>query len=175
MIPQLDNLTAAMDRKWGVDRLPDLMPPAWRTRYAALRSELNEAIEAGAPTDATATALFAALQKMDAKATEQGSFPLDPTCIEIRRGGMIYAIAPDAETARACSLTAQWEQREVTVYLADALLDAALANPTLQAIHASFPGAVVSASPTEFRPGKRKADLGRDEIPFGGDEEGEAA
>lgn len=175
MIPQLDNLTAAMDRKWGVDRLPDLMPPAWRTRYAALRAELNEAIEAGAPTDAPATALVAALQKMDAKAVEQGSFPIGDRCLEVRRPGGIFAIALDAEAARAASLTAQWEQRAVTVYLADALLDAALANPMLSAIHASFPGAVVSAAPAEFRPGKRMADFGRDEIPFGGDEEGEAA
>ena len=169
-LDQLDNIAAAMERRWGIDRLPGLMPTAWRAKFDALTDSLNEAITNGADTTAHAAALAKAWQAMDAKATAQGSFPLDPKCLELRKDGRLFAIALDAETARACSLGAQWEQRLVSVYLADALLDAALANPTLRAVHATFPGATVTTQPAAFRPGKRKADLGHDEIPFGGED-----
>lgn len=174
-LDQLDDLASGMERKWGIDRLPRLMPQAWRTKFDALKAQLDAAITSGTDTTEAATALAKAWRMMDAKAVEQGSFPLDAKCYEVRRGGMTFAIAPDAETARACSLLAQWEQREVTIYTADALLDAARANPTLQAIHATFPGAMVTAMPTEFRPGKRKTTDLDDVIPFPNPEEGEAA
>jgi hypothetical protein len=164
-LDQLDDLAASIERRWGIDRLPRLMPEAWHAKFAALKAQLDDAISNGADTTGPAAALATAWRKMDEKATAQGSFPLDPRCVEVREDGQIFAVAPDAETARACSLLAQWEQREVTVYLAAPLIKAARANPTLQAIHAAWPGALVTALPAPMREGKRRMDVA-DEIPF---------
>ena len=173
-LTQLDNIAAGMERRWGIGRLPGLMPKVWRDRFDTLKAALDAAIASGADTDAPAAALIKAWQAMDAKATAQGSFPIPPA-LEVRtRDGRIVAIVADDEAGHAASLLAQWEQREVTVYTAAAMVEAAEGNETLRAIHATFPGARVTTPPAEMRQGKRRFESD-DEIPFPNPEAGEAA
>ena len=173
-LAQLDNIAAGMERRWGVDRLPALMPKVWRDRFEALQLELYTAINNDLDTDAPAAALIKAWQAMDQKATAQGSFPVAPAIETRAPDGRIIAIAPDADAAHAVSLLAQWEQRQVTVYTAAAMVAAAEGNETLRAIHATFPGARVTTAPAEMRAGKRRFESD-DEIPFPNPEAGEAA
>jgi hypothetical protein len=173
-LAQLDNIASGMERRWGIARLPDLMPKAWRAKFDTLKAALDAAISTGADTDAPAAALIAAWQKMDEKATQQGSFPVTPA-MEVRTpDGRIIAIVPDATAGHAASLLAQWERREVTVWDANAIVAALDGNPTIRAIHAQFAGALVTTAPADVRAGKRRMDVA-DEIPFGGDEAEEAA
>ena len=173
-IAQLDNIASGMERRWGIDRLPALMPKAWQAKFDTLKAALDTAITNGADTDAPAAALIKAWQLMDEKAKAQGSFPV-AQAIEVKTpDGRIIAIAPDAEAGHAASLLAQWEQRQVTVYTAAAMVAAAEGNATLRAIHATFPGARVTTPPAEMRPGKRRFDSD-DEIPFPNPDAEEAA
>jgi hypothetical protein len=173
-LAQLDNVASGMERRWGIDRLPALMPKVWSDRFTALKAALDAAIQAGADTDAPAAALIKAWQAMDAKATAQGSFPVAPA-IEVRTAdGRIIAIVPDAEAGHAASLLAQWERREVTVWDAQTMVAALEGNATMRAIHATFPGARVTTPPAEMRAGKRRFDSD-DEIPFPNPDAEEAA
>jgi hypothetical protein len=174
-LAQLDNIASGMERRWGIDRLPALMPNAWRAKFDTLKAALDTAIANGADTDAPAAALIKAWQLMDAKATEQGSFPVAPA-LEVRTAaGRIIAITPDAASGHAASLLAQWERREVTVWAANAMVAALEGNPLIQAIHAQFAGALVTTPPAEMRAGKRKANFEPDEIPFPNPDAEEAA
>ncbi len=173
-ITQLDNIAAGMERRWGIDRLPALMPKVWSDRFTALQAALDAAIASAADTDAPAAALIKAWQAMDAKATAQGSFPVAPALEVKTPDGRIIAIVPDAEAGHAASLLAQWERREVTVWDANAIIAALEGNAQIQAIHATFPGARVTTPPAEMRQGKRRFESA-DEIPFPNPDAEEAA
>jgi hypothetical protein len=175
MTPQLDETAHQMEMRWGVDRLIRLVSPETAARFTHWQDKLNAALEHGGGNVAElASIVERGWKAMDAEATARNAVPIKDRWKEYRRGNAIFAIADDEEAAHACSLVAQWERREVSVYLADALLDAALANPMLKAIHAAWPGALVTTPPAEHRQGRRRMDSG-DDIPFPNPDEGEAA
>lgn len=53
-VGRLDEVAHAMERKWGIDRLPKLVDPALAARFEAQREKLNEALRSERP-DAIAT------------------------------------------------------------------------------------------------------------------------
>ena len=86
-----------MDLKWGIDRLPTLVPPELAGRYGAALGHLNECIAANDP-DATAAAsanLARALVKLDQVATESGATPASGEYWEYELEGYHCAIVKD--------------------------------------------------------------------------------
>lgn len=174
-LDQLDDLASSMERRWGIDRLPRLMPQAWRTKFDTLKAQLDAAITSGSDTTEAATALAKAWRMMDAKATEQGSFPLPPACYSIRCEDSIVEIAETQEHATALLWWAKNEGRTVAVWTLAEVATVLNLHGIAHKAKEVFPGAMVTAMPTEFRPGKRKTTDLDDVIPFPNPEEGEAA
>lgn len=169
-LDQLDDLANSMERRWGVDRLPRLMPTAWRAKFDTLKTALDGAIAARADTEAPAAALAKAWRMMDAKATEQGSFPLPPMCFSVKAGEHVIEVAHDQTHATALIWQARNEGRTVSVWTLEEVATVLHLHGIAHAAKEAWPGAHVTAMPTEFRAGKRKADDLNDEIPFGGED-----
>lgn len=167
-IAALDNIAAGMERKWGVDRLPTLVPDQWRERFLQRRAELDAAIKANANTDAAAEAMAKAWQALDGKATALGCFPIPAGVAEVNLPGHgIVAIAHDDDAARAAILQAKFEGRRIAVWTMTEVAVVLTVHGIAHAAKHEFPGALVSTLPAEMRPGRRKAGLPEDAIPFG--------
>lgn len=97
-----------MDRKWGVDRLPDLVSPATAERWGLAISQLNDAISACdvSLTVARVEACLRGFAVMDAEATAAGNKPASPDLWQHEHLGHRFAIIrdgaewPAAEAAR---------------------------------------------------------------------------
>lgn len=176
MTPQLDETAHTLEMKWGVDRLPKLVTRETAERFGYWRDQLNDAIEHGA-THARIQELADIVERgwkaMEAEALARGCFPLPPACYSIRCEDSIVEIAETQEHATALLWWAKNEGRTVAVWTLDEVATVLNLHGIAHKAKMAFPGAMVTALPTEFRPGKRKANLGHEEIPFGG--EGEAA
>lgn len=175
-LDQLDSLAASMERKWGVDRLPRLVPPAWRAKFETLQAQLDAASSFGGDATAAIAALAKAWRLMDAEATAAGHEPMAPAFAEAEWApGRLFAVAHDDAHRQTLVARNKHEGRDVSVFTVADLARLVASIPDVARIYELFPGAYIAAQPATFRPGKRKADLPQDEIPFGGDEEGEAA
>lgn len=164
----LDNIAAGMERKWGVDRLPALAGKDTRTRFDHWREKLNAAIEAGADTDHLAGIVARGWQAMDAAATALGCFPIPAGVAEVNLPGHgIVAIAHSDEAARAAILQAKFEGRRIAVWTMTEVAAVLTVHGIAHAAKHEFPGALVTTLPAEMRPGRRKAGLPEDAIPFG--------
>jgi hypothetical protein len=73
-IAPMDRLALEMDRKWGIDRLPELVTPEMATRYGQAMAHMNECIRLGDPAKCVAAAnnCIRGLHAMDAEATKLG-------------------------------------------------------------------------------------------------------
>ena len=73
-IAPMDRLALEMDRKWGIDRLPEIVSPETAQRYGVAMAHLNECLESGDPEKCKAAAegCMRGLQFMDAEATANG-------------------------------------------------------------------------------------------------------
>lgn len=151
-----------MDRKWGIDRLPDLVSAATADRWGLAMAQLNEAIEAGdhALTVQRVDACLRGFAIMDAEATAAGHDPSNPEVWEYELDGVLYGIVQDgcewpaAEAARPGIKL--HSLREAVV----ALKAYKSAAPILETVKRSFPDATITA----IRP--VDDDLGGDKIPF---------
>lgn len=93
----LDELTRAMDRKWGVDRLPELVPVEMAARYGKAVAALNAALDAQDVEAAKANAanVMRGLSAMDAEAERAGATRADQTIWEYEVDGFKFAILRD--------------------------------------------------------------------------------
>lgn len=102
-VAPLDRAAIEMDRKWGIDRLPELVEPAMALKYGAAMAYMNAAI--GKPDPAAAAQAAAncikGLQAMDAAATAAGHKPLSPQVWEVEIDGEKYAILREVGDWRA--------------------------------------------------------------------------
>lgn len=181
MTPQLDETAHRLEMKWGADRLPRLVAKATAERFGYWRDQLNDAIEHGADkprVEELAAIVERGWLALDTEATAAGAFPMPAACYSINlaeQGLGIVEIADTQEHATCLIHAAKIEGRTVAVWtLAEVATVLALHGIAHKAKEV-FPGAMVTTAPAEFRPGKRKADLGEDVIPFGGDDAEEAA
>lgn len=178
MTPQLDELAHQMEMRWGVDRLPRLVTPETAARFQHWADKLNNALEHGGSDVAELAGIVERGWKaMDAEATARGCFPLPPACysVDLRLQGLgIVEIAIDQAHATALIWQARNEGRTVAVWTLSEVGTVLVLHGVAHAAKEAFPGAVVTALPAEFRPGKRRMDVA-DEIPFPNPEEGEAA
>jgi len=163
-VAPFDRVCRDMERKWGIDRLPELVAPETAARFGKAMGVLNDAINRA---DADATAAAAAncirgLQAMDAAATAAGHKPISPGVWEVEYEGRTFGIIRDtaewpAAAAQRPGLTL-YTLREVAVALA-ASADA------VAVVKAAMPGAQVTAirKPAPLSP---LAEELEDEIPW---------
>jgi hypothetical protein len=155
-----DTMARAMDRKWGVDRLPELVSPAMADRWATAMINLNAAIASADPalTAARVAACLRGFTAMDAEATAAGHQPITPDAIEITVDGKLCAILRDAAAWPAYSAA----RPGVRVYTLQEVSNALAAyGGTVAAIKDHFPGAQIAER--KRTPLETAID---DEIPF---------
>lgn len=72
-----DRMAHDMDKKWGVDVLPELVSPETAAKYGSAMAKLNSAIESQDPAmvAARAAVCMRGMQAMDAEATAAGKKP----------------------------------------------------------------------------------------------------
>jgi hypothetical protein len=155
----LDGASNEMDKRWGIDRLPELVSPDSAARWGKAMAGLNAAIDA---QDADKTKFWVeicirGLNAMDAEAVALGRPISDPMIWEHEYEGTVYGIIEDGREWPAAYAKrpgiAIHSMREVAVALHEHR------NGLVNAVKLAFPGAEVKAV---RRP---KADL-EDDIDF---------
>lgn len=150
-----------MDRKWGVDRLPELVSPATAERWGLAMAHLNEAISSAdhKMTVARVEACLRGLAVMDAEATQAGHQTSDPNVWEYEYEGHTFGVIEDGREWPAV----QDKRPGLTIY---SMREVAVALHThrnaVATVKANFPGANVVAI-------RQRTDLEKeldDEIPF---------
>ena len=93
----LDRMAREMDRKWGVDRLPDLVSPEMAVKYGSAMGKLNAAVRESdvAHTVARAEVCVRGLRAMDAAADAAGMPHSDPDIWEYQIDGHTFGIIAD--------------------------------------------------------------------------------
>ena len=93
----LDRMAREMDRKWGVDRLPDLVSPEMAAKYGSAMGKLNAAVRESdvAHTVARAEVCVRGLRAMDAAADAAGMPHSDPDIWEYQIDGHTFGIIAD--------------------------------------------------------------------------------
>lgn len=83
-LDRLDAVASAMERKWGIDRLPKLVDAPLAVRFRSQAERLDEAIrsDVSAAVSAQAEAMLRAWNALDAAAITAGWKPLAPTIWE---------------------------------------------------------------------------------------------
>lgn len=163
----LDKLARDMEAKWGIDRLPELVPPEMAAKFGGALGQLQVAMRTD---DLTSVQRFVAnvmkgWQAMDAAATAAGHQPTAPECWPVRIGEQRAWIVRDPGMR---ALINGEPQGSVTYTLDEVgrLLALALGSgaATINGTKDLFPGATVR----EIRPTKPPCDFegGGDQIPF---------
>ena len=142
-ITQVDDLANAMERKWGIDRLPRLVSPEAQARWAATLEACQGEWTPQADKDAM---MMRAWRGMDAAATAAGAEPLPPGLWEQRADdGTIVVICRDGEHAQVEILRAKHDGRVVATWTLEEVVRVVLAanGAVVSSIKAAFPGATV--------------------------------
>lgn len=124
-VAPFDRMAIEMDRKWGVDRLPELVSPEIASKYGNTLAELNQALRSNDP-DASikwAEACMRGMAFMDAEAERLGHKPMPSEMIEVEADGFHIGILKDA---------AQWQD------IADARPGLKLVSPRQVAMAVKF-------------------------------------
>lgn len=166
-IAPLDRMAIEYDRKWGIDRLPEIVSPETAQRYGAAMAHLNECIEASDPATVQAAAenCMRGLQAMDAEATASKKPTATGEFWEYELTGhdgnppFKFAIMADPhewQTSQASRPDLRFfTMREVAI-----ALQAHANSPLIDAVKKNFPASeVVSIRPGRIPPGG-------DPIPF---------
>ena len=142
----VDQIAAAMERKWGADRLRLLVPTEWREKFDRQRLKLARANRQGTLDDVRREAprMIAAWRRLDALAEEAGAKPCDPDVLEIAlETGELVAIVRDIHDSRA--VQAQAEGRRIAVYSHDEIARMLASYRQVSEVKVLFPGAEVVA------------------------------
>ena len=144
-LDRLDAVASAMERKWGMDRLPKLVDAPLAVRFRSQAERLDEAIrvDASAAISAHAGAMLRAWNALDAAAINAGWKPIAPAIWEtvLPETGEIIAIVRDADEAFALA-----KERQGAVWtLAEVAIAIEAFGDTVRAAKEAFPGAEVTA------------------------------
>ena len=156
-----DKAMRDVERKWGIDRLPELVSTSTAEKWGMCLGRLNEAIAKADPeeTRAWSETCIRGLAKMEAEAEAAGQPHSDPHIWEYEYQGHRFGIIQDGREWPA----AQAGRPDLTIYSMQEVAVAIQAhNQSVVAVKASFPGAEVTAI--------RKKVTG-DPIPFGNQQE----
>lgn len=160
-IAPFDRAARDMERKWGVERLPELVPPDMAKKFGGAIAHLNACIEQGDPDAVAAAAAncIRGLNAMDAAATAAGHTP-PGTVAEYDLDGFHFGIVADAGDWTAIDRPGMqiFSMREIAI-----ALKAQFGKP-VEIVKAEFPGATVTnINPKTRTKIERELD---DEIPF---------
>lgn len=165
----VDETAAAMERKWGIDRLPRLVPPDLAARFQQAHDMRNG--EWDYATEERRAALTAmmdrAWQALDKAATDAAQAPLPPGLWETpadpdSAAGGVLVLCQDDTHAQAVMLRAKAEGRLVTTWTLPEVARVLRANTLVNRIKDTWPGAKVT------RAGRATRPMPDDDIPFGG-------
>jgi hypothetical protein len=155
-----DNACREMERKWGVDVLPDLVSTESAEKWGRAMAGLNSAIDSEDPdkTKFWCEVCIRGLNAMDAEAVALGRQVSDPDIWEYELDGTVFGIIADRREWPAAYAKrpgiAIYTLREVAVALQ------AHKNGLVNAAKLAFPGAEIKAI-------RRKPEDLEDEIDFG--------
>lgn len=156
-----DRMAREMDRRWGLDRLPDLVSPETAARYGSALGKLNAAMEANDPAEVAARVgvCIRGMAAMDAEAAAAGHQPISPDAWEIEVDGVTCAILKDdADWPRYAEM-----RPGVRVYSLREVGNALAAyGQTVAAVKDLWPGARVTAVRERTQLEKEL----NDEVPF---------
>lgn len=99
-LDRLDEVAASMERKWGIDRLPRLVPIDMAEKFHRQRAKLDEAILGGSPADQEYEAgrMVNAWMALSAAAEAAGAVPAAGGCMSARMGdGRLAVVVRDLE------------------------------------------------------------------------------
>jgi hypothetical protein len=153
-VAPLDQIARQMDRKWGVDRLPELVSPAMAERYGHAIADLNAAIESADPASVVATAqnCIKGLQVMDAEAEAAGMPKASADYAEYEIEGFKFAVMLDGDHWQACQEARPdlrfFTLREIGVALKALRID----NPIFSEIKKHFPQAQIDSIAERAKP-----------------------
>jgi hypothetical protein len=140
-----DAAVREMDRKWGVDRLPELVSVESAAKWGKAMAGLNGAIDAHDPDKVKfwVEVCLRGLASMDAEAVSLGRHVSDPDIWEHEYEGKVYGIIADGREWPAAYAKrpgiAIHTMREVAVALHEQR------NGLVNAVKLAFPGAEVKA------------------------------
>ena len=140
----LDDMARSMDRKWGVDRLPELVDVALAKRYGVAVATLNEAIQARDPERVAerASNCIRGLRKLDETAEELGAAKADPNIIEYEHEGFRFGIMLDQ---RMWPAQPKFDFPVFTLgEIAGALKRRGADHPLIEEVKTTFPGSEVT-------------------------------
>jgi hypothetical protein len=103
---QLDEVAAACEARWGVDRLPRLVAADLAAKFYSQLDKLNAALEVGSPADIEyhATRMGNAWRALDTAAQAAGARPLEPHYLEGRLpNGTVLVVCGSREEQWALS------------------------------------------------------------------------
>lgn len=97
-VAPVDQRARQMDKKWGVDRLPELVSPVTAQKFGSALARLNAALDATDPDEALARAavVIRGLDAMDAEAEAAGAPQASPHVIQAEVDGWRFGILTDA-------------------------------------------------------------------------------
>lgn len=139
-----DTAARDMERKWGINRLEGLVPPAMAAKYGLALAHLNACINSANPTETAAAAAncIKGLAAMDAAATAAGHQPIPPAAQEIEVDGKLCAVLWDGNAWPVYAALRPGVRTYTPREVANAL---ATYGQTVAAVKDAFPGAEVKA------------------------------
>jgi hypothetical protein len=159
-----DHMAFAMDKKWGVDRLVELVSPEMAEKYGSAMAKLNAAIDARDPEQVSLRAgvCMRGMQAMDQAATQSGAEPASRDVWLVQADGREFGLLRDARAWQSVQ-EKHPDVRLITereMVLAIEMYQRSLAGQMVEQVKSSFPQADV----VKFQ---IKNESLEDEIPFG--------
>jgi hypothetical protein len=144
-----DRMANAMDHKWGIDRLVELVPADVAAKYGSAMAKLNQAIDDQDPDEVAvrASVCIRGMQAMDQIATQAHGEPPTAQVWVVEADGYSFGLMRDPRAwQRAQEAYPKLElitEREMVLALT--MYRRSLAKEMIDAAKAAFPGAEVTA------------------------------
>jgi len=143
----VDRMAIEMDKKWGIDVLPELVSISMSQKYGSAVAKMNAAVEAGDPEECKkrAEVVVRGMQAMDAEAERVGAQRASTDVWEVEVNGKVYGVMRDGRSWR--TIKEQRPELELLtmreVALAYQFWQESKIEEFEQAAKKSFPGAEV--------------------------------
>ena len=165
-VGQTDEVAVRMERKWGVDRLPRLVPADWADKFYSQAKKFNRAIHEGTVADVQVEAerMRNAWNYLDQLATQAGhqTIPVGEWWEVTLGNGDVVAFCRDWDEGRVALASG----RKLKVYTLSEVARIAEGFPMLAEVKKHFPGAEVVN--VRNPPGNPAYDWSRGcDVPFG--------
>lgn len=151
-VAPFDRVATDMDRKWGIDRLPELVSPTLAAKYGEALAHLNECIAAEDPAKVAdaASNCIRGMAAMEAEAVANGHQPAtgDFWEYELRDDDEVFRFAIIRDNREWPTLKAARPDLLIfTMHEAAVALRGLSKKVALEAVKEHFPGAQVQNSP----------------------------